>query len=61
MEVIGGSGWGLDRKVDWGTETTGSPDGGGIGSNTTECAGDRGDGAPPMFLNSWMVINEIPP
>jgi hypothetical protein len=61
MEVIGTLGWGLDGKVDWGTETTESLDGRGTGSNTTECVGDGDDGAPPMFLDSWMVIDEILP
>jgi hypothetical protein len=61
MEVIGGSGWGLVGKVNWGTEMTESPDGRGTGSNTTECAGDGIDGAPPHALQLWRVINEIPP
>jgi hypothetical protein len=37
MEVIGGGGWGLDGKVDWGTEMMESPYGKGTGSNTTDC------------------------
>ncbi len=61
MEVIGGGGRGLDGKVDWRTEMTESPDGRGTSSNMTECAGDGVDGAPPMFQDLWMVINEIPP
>jgi hypothetical protein len=61
MEMIEGGGRGLDGKVDWGTEMTESPDGRGTSSNTTEYAGGGVDGAPPMFCNSCMVINEIPP
>jgi hypothetical protein len=50
MEVIGGGGRGINRKVDWGTEMTESPDGRGTGSNTTEeCAGDGIDSTPHVL------------
>jgi hypothetical protein len=70
MEVIGGGGQGLDGKVDWGAETTESLDGRGTGSNMTEYAGDRVDGAPPMFLDktgsnmtecAGSRVNRVPP
>ncbi len=61
MKVIGGSVRGLDGNVDWGTETTESPDGRGTSSNMTECDGDSVNRVPLMLLDLWMVINEILP